>query len=603
MNEEVIKKLVDIYSELETKLLEEIVSHFKLNNEFINSDYFRLEKLEELGLLNQNIVNYIAEVTKKTPAEIQKAMKQIGFEALNIDDLSKAYAGGKLQVDPGILMQSGIVDGIIKNSYSNLTDRFIELSKKIEAGTRDAYIDIVEKAYLQTSGGMTYKDAIRNALMELGNKGITTLTYKVVDSEGNVTGIRNYDVEGAVRRELVTAVHNLTNSINKTVAEELEVEYLYLSEHESCRPQHFPWQGTIIKRIDLVKVTRLGEVDGMGGPNCKHYPTPYFGNKRGTELKKISLEEATKQYELTQKQRYIERGIRKWKRRANIFETAEDTEYYKKSKKKIREWQLRAKRFTEDNSLRRSFSRENVEKMTKSNKSAIITECQSIIESKGIAFWKKDLSEIDSKLLSDNTNRLSELIEKYPTMQDFIKEKNVNFNALHLKGNTVAQVSSDMDMKNIEITLSKEKYRSYEQLVKMEEQELKVKHCMDRADKYRSTYTITHEFGHLVENKLIDDYNKEHLAEFLNMKNRVLNAKSLTQSRNILNKWRTSIADNIAQEIYDIALKSDTSLDLSSTLSEYGKQNSFEFFAESFANLECGKPNQLGKALGEYLKK
>ena len=154
-------------------------------------------------------------------------------------------------------------------------------------------MNVVEKAYIQTTEGITYQEAIRNSLLELGDKGITTLTYRTIDDDGNVVGIRNYDVEGAVRRELVTATHNLTNSINQAVAEELDVEYLYLSEHIRCRPQHFPWQGTIIKREDLVKVTRLGEVDGIGGPNCKHYPTPYFGIARGKELKKISLKEAT----------------------------------------------------------------------------------------------------------------------------------------------------------------------------------------------------------------------------------------------------------------------------------------------------------------------
>ena len=46
-----------------------------------------------------------------------------------------------------------------------------------------------------------------------------------------------------------------------------------------------------------------------------------------------------------------------------------------------------------------------------------------------------------------------------------------------------------------------------------------------------------------------------------------------------------------------------TILIINDMLSEYGKTNSFEFFAECFANLECGKPNELGKALGEYLKK
>lgn len=362
MNEEAIKKLLNIYSELETKLLEKIVEHFKINEEFINSDYWRVTKLEELGVLNNNTIKYIAEVTDKTPKEIEEALKKVGYEALNINRLNEAYKGGLLKVNPSILIENQVIENLVNYSYNELTNRFLEISKKIEQGTRNSYLGVVEKAYIQTSEGVTYQEAIRSALLELGDKGITTLTYKTIDDNGNIVGIRNYDVEGAVRRELVTATHNLTNSINQKVAEELDVEYLYLSEHVRCRPQHFPWQGTIIKREDLVKVTRLGEVDGMGGPNCKHYPTPYFGTARGKDLKKISLEEATKQYSLSQKQRYLERGIKRWKRKEKLFKTAEDKEYYKKCKDKVKEWQLRNKEFTEKNNLKRDFSRENVEK-------------------------------------------------------------------------------------------------------------------------------------------------------------------------------------------------------------------------------------------------
>ena len=264
MNEEAVQKLIDIYSELETKLLDEIVKHFNYNEEFINSDYWRFEKLEELGLLNENIIEYIAKVTNKTPDEIMKALKTIGFDTLNMNNLNNAYKGGFLQIDPAILIQNNTITNLIEHSYNEVSNRFIEISKKIENATRDAYLNVVEKTYIQTTAGESYQEAIRNALMDLGNKGITTLTYKTVDEEGNVVGIRNYDVEGAVRRELVTATHNLTNEINKSVAEELEVEYLYLSEHIKCRPQHFPWQGTIIKRVDLEAVTKYGEVDGMG---------------------------------------------------------------------------------------------------------------------------------------------------------------------------------------------------------------------------------------------------------------------------------------------------------------------------------------------------
>lgn len=372
MNEEILKKIINTYSELETKLIKELVEHFKINEEFINSDYWRLEKLEELGLLNQNIVNYISEKTKTTPKEIEEALNKIGFDALNMNNLNNAYKGGFIQIDPSILLQKQTIQNMIKHSYRELNKSFFNLNTRIENATRDTYNNIINKTYIQMSQGMTYQEAIRNSLIELGNEGIKTLTYKIINENGEVTGIRNYDIEGAVRRELITATQQLTNKINENIIEELDVQYIYLSEHIKCREDHFPWQGTIIKRSDLVKVTKYGEVDGLAGPNCKHYMKPYFGTARGNELKKISKEEALKQYELAQKQRYIERGIRKWKRKAEIFKNAEDKEYCDKCKEKIKEWQKRNQHFVKNNNLRRDFSRENVEKVTKVPKSDIL---------------------------------------------------------------------------------------------------------------------------------------------------------------------------------------------------------------------------------------
>lgn len=61
-------------------------------------------------------------------------------------------------------------------------------------------------------------------------------------------------------------------------------------------------------------------------------------------------------------------------------------------------------------------------------------------------------------------------------------------------------VSSDLELKNIKISLSKKHYKNNEELLEIETKELIIKHCMDRTEKYKSVYTITHEFGHFIEN-------------------------------------------------------------------------------------------------------
>lgn len=214
-------------------------------------------------------------------------------------------------------------------------------------------------------GTHSYQEAIRESINDLSNKGITTLTYRVEDEDGNLVGIRNYDIEGTVRRDILTSTRKLSNDINKEICDELNPEYIKISEHEACRPTHFPWQGTIIKYEDLVSVTGYGDVAGLGGINCKHYFEPYFGSARGDDLKKVSEAEATEKYRLSQQQRYLERGVRKWKRKQEMFKANEDVESYAKSKDKTLEWQKRLQDFTKENNLKRDFTREYVKDESK----------------------------------------------------------------------------------------------------------------------------------------------------------------------------------------------------------------------------------------------
>lgn len=366
--EKAIKPLTEMYEKIENDLLEEIASHFSYKSEFLNSDYWRIQKLDEMGLFNQQVVDYIARYSNRTKEEVLNTLQQIGIDTINLDNLNRIFEDEILKVNPNVLKDNYIIQKMINTTYNEVSNRFIQLSSQVEEATRKAYLNVVEEVYLKTTMGThSYQEAITTAIDQLGNKGLTILSYKITDENGNVTGIRNYDIAGTVRREILTASRQLSNNINMEVANQLGCEYLYLSEHIRCRPQHFDWQGTIIKRKDLVKITDYGSITGLAGINCAHYFEPYFGNARGNDLKKIPIEEATKQYNLSQKQRYLERGVKKWKRKTEMFKASEDNASYKKSKNKTREWQSRLKKLTEDNELKRDYTREYVNINTKNN--------------------------------------------------------------------------------------------------------------------------------------------------------------------------------------------------------------------------------------------
>lgn len=576
--EKAIKSLVDMYSQIENDLLIKIASHFLHNDEFLNSDYWRIKKLDEMGLFNQEIIDYIARYSNKTKLEIMKALEQIGIDTINLDNLNRLFEDEILKVDPNVLKENYVIKNMINSAYNDLSQRFIQMSKQIEESTRNAYLNIVEKAYLETSMGThSYQKSITNAIDSLGNRGLTTLEYKITDANGSVKGIRSYDISSTVRREVLTASRQLSNNINMVVANELDCEYLYLSEHVKCRPDHFDWQGTIIKKENLVPITDYGSITGLAGINCAHYFEPYFGDARGNDLKKISKEEATKQYELSQKQRYLERGVRKWKRKANMFKANGNKDAYGKSIRKVNEWQNELKGFTEANHLKREYSREYVSNYKEV--SVNLKPSKTVIEILNNSGIKADdsLSKMNSILLKSNSIQLKKLTEKY-NMKSFYEKMNVTYYCRNT--DSIAYVEYPRDMESMNLVSSYGYFKDKDYLGKLTKEKSEKKWFMPCDERCYNIYAMTHEFGHTLEMQLYKKYNPS--------------------GNNI---GYVHFSDKVKMDIINIAKQKNNNFDYFSNISVYGDVNSKEFFAEVFANLECGKPNELGKAMKEFLKR
>lgn len=145
--------------------------------------------------------------------------------------------------------------------------------------------------------------------------------------------------------------------------------------HSGARPTHAEWQGQIFSRSgksrkypDFVQVTGYGTGEGLGGWNCSHSFSPYFEGMPRTYTPEMQESYQAKDYEYNgekmtlyeaqQKQREIERNLRRWKRENLAMKAAgQDTT---QSAGKIAEWQERQKDFLSQTGLRRQSDREQV---------------------------------------------------------------------------------------------------------------------------------------------------------------------------------------------------------------------------------------------------
>lgn len=371
-----IKPILSIYSKIELELIEKIAEHFKINEEFINSDYWYFEKLKELGGLNNETLKLLEEYTGKTRQELLKAMKNIGISSIPVDQLNIATQKNAL-LNPEAIINSVNIQNIIQYSYDEIEKSFLNLNKTIQEQVRKTYTDIITETYIKTNAGVcSYQEAILESLDKLGDKGISILTYQ--DKNGK---IKNYDVVGTVRRDLLVATRGLAGKVNEEVIKESGNHIVRVTNHFGARTgdggedytNHAWWQELQFfcwdydgkateeekKFPDFMEHCNYGDVQGIVGINCKHLFTVWYGSTKKENLG-FTYDENKEEYEKSQKQRYLENGIRKWKRKQVIANKIQDEEGYKKSSIKTKEWQDKLNTFTEENKLKRDYTREHI---------------------------------------------------------------------------------------------------------------------------------------------------------------------------------------------------------------------------------------------------
>ncbi len=434
--QEAIKPIISIYNQIELELIEKIAEHFKLNEEFINSDYWYFEKLKEMGGLNNETIKLLEKYTGKTKQELLKAMQDIGIEAIPTEQLNLATQKGAL-LNPQDIINSVNIQNIIKYSYDEIEKSFLQLNKTIEEQIRQTYKDILTQTYVKTLAGThSYREAILESLDELGNKGISILTYQ--DKSGLK---KNYDIVGIVRRDLLVATRGLAGKVNEEVIKESGHHIVRVSHHFGARTgdgeenytNHAWWQEKQFfcwdydgkateeekKLPDFMEHCNYGHVQGIVGINCKHFFTVWYGSLKKEELE-FTYKENEEQYNKTQDQRYLENGVRKWKRKQVIANKTEDEEGYKKASAKTKEWQDRLRTFTEENELKRDYTREHIKgyKISKYNNDNI----------------KLEYEDITGSILSENDKKFEVKEQQYFMTEDG-KKYNIDGKNVKIKAN------------------------------------------------------------------------------------------------------------------------------------------------------------------------
>jgi len=296
---------------------------------------------------------------KKALRELKNTFEVTAQKSLSQDEAlyQRAYEAGALPRKPAAIAESALLEERIGRGYITLE---AALNAALLTGTQTTLV-VLNKAVSAVSIGEEAIDAaIRESINEIARQGITGHLMR----NGKTLELGAY-----VRREVTTGVMNVTRELSFLRAEEWGSDLIQVSAHAAARPLCFPYQGQIYslsgkhERFEPLASTSYGEIAGLFGINCRHVFWPWF---EGLNDEYTSEQQDPAKYELgvdnntlyeqTQKQRYNERQIRAWKRRANELE--ESGIDNSRARKKVKYWQTRQRSFLKDLTLRRDYTRE-----------------------------------------------------------------------------------------------------------------------------------------------------------------------------------------------------------------------------------------------------
>ena len=225
---------------------------------------------------------------------------------------------------------------------------------------------------------------------------------------------------------------------------------------------------------------------------------------------------------------------------------------------------------------------------------------KALTEDIGFGSVSDNVSVIDEKLLAENVTQLKKLNDRFGALTT---ENNGYFTATSAPRAVAYSQGNFRNLNHQSMSLCGNSYgRGYDFLVSKERDFVSTNWSMPCLDKNLPIYTVTHEYGHIFENKVIRGRVDMDVFEQA-YKAKMLEKNGAKKAMDFLKKEESTQAKTIWQEITQIAKEENPDFLVSKNISEYGKTNYFEAFAETFANSQCGSPNELGKAMNIWLER
>lgn len=315
-----------LHSYILNRIIEAIMIRLGRGEKYIltSSDRWRIQILQDAGYLLQDITQEIARYTKLQREEVAAAMEEAGVKAMAYDKAVYEAAG----ITTEALEQSPALVRILQRDYEATMGEWSNMTRTTAEAAQSLFISECDNAYHKViSGAVSYTQAVREAVDTVAQNGVI-VRYP--------TGHRD-TIETATARAVRTGISQASGDISMQRMKEQEWDIILVSAHIGARTgdgganpgNHLWWQGQFYsrtgqdKRFPPFSLTGYGTGEGLGGWNCRHSFGP--GDGVNNPYKDIETEDNVRLEKLEQRQRALERRIRKIKQMVMGLQTAVDT--------------------------------------------------------------------------------------------------------------------------------------------------------------------------------------------------------------------------------------------------------------------------------------
>lgn len=372
-------RMLELYRELEDFIIKDIARRVLAAGELTATADRLLYRLQQAGLHRTEIERKLVKVTQLSKKELRKILQEAVISSWKDDRTALAAMG----TDAKSPLSSPQIVRIMDAEYKKSLGELENLTRTTMSDSYRDLIQMLDQADLTVAyGAETYAQAACRLIDDYAGNGLT-VSYP--------TGTRR-TLEAAVRLCVVTAMNQTAAQVTNQYIAESGVQYVLVSAHLGARSKrdgqpdlagHDLWQGKAYKIVgsepgypnllestgyNIDPVTGAGTVVnplGLHGYNCRHSHQPWDKSLRNPWVDKngnpvIDREESRERYRLSQRQRAMERAIRRTERRlvAKKTELGEISAPEEKTRLEA-DYAALADRLTKQNKAYNDFCRDN----------------------------------------------------------------------------------------------------------------------------------------------------------------------------------------------------------------------------------------------------